>query len=457
MFELPRAATRILSVLEGAGHEAWVVGGWVRDAVMGLPDHDVDVTTDARWQQVAAACRAAGIPVHETGTAHGTVTCVVDGAPVVVTTYGVEGAYSDARNPDSVEFVGSVELDLARRDLTVNAMAYHPARGLLDPYGGVSDIASRTVRCVGEPAARLAEDALRVLRAVRFACRLGFAIEPATQAALVAAAPELSRIASERVGAELSGILSSGRAAWALMREPEVMLAALPELAPMRGLDQRNPHHAYDVYGHTARTVAGVECFCGGVVAPELAWAALLHDVGKPSCLSVDEGGVGHFYGHPKAGAELARGVLRRLAIPGEVAAPAVALVRHHDRPVIPDARPVRRLLARLDAACPGRAVPLAHMLMELKRADAWARRPFGAEGIGWVDEVEAALRRELRADAAFRVRDLAVSGRDVMGELGLEPGPEVGRVLAAALDAVMAGEVANEREALLEWMGTGR
>ena len=171
--ELPDCARRVVGALEAAGHEAWVVGGWVRDALLGRPGHDVDVTTSAPWQETARVLRAAGIEVHETGTAHGTVTAVVGGEPVETTTYRVEGAYSDFRHPDEVRFVTDVREDLARRDFTVNAMAFHPKRGLLDPFGGRRDLAARVIRAVGEPRRRFGEDALRVLRAVRFACRLG--------------------------------------------------------------------------------------------------------------------------------------------------------------------------------------------------------------------------------------------------------------------------------------------
>ena len=215
-YPVPDYGLRVLRALEDAGFEAWVVGGWVRDALLGAPMHDVDVTTSAPWQETERVLRAAGIEVHETGTAHGTVTAVVEGMPVEVTTYRVEGTYSDRLHPDEVRFVRDVREDLARRDFTVNAMAYHPDRGLLDLFGGREDLSRGVVRAVGDPYRRFEEDALRVLRAVRFACRLGFEVEPRTQAALVACAPELDGIARERVGQEMDGIVASGRVSWAL-------------------------------------------------------------------------------------------------------------------------------------------------------------------------------------------------------------------------------------------------
>ena len=242
-YPVPDYGLRVLRTLEAAGFEVWVVGGWVRDALLGAPMHDVDVTTSATWREAERVLTAAGIEVHETGIAHGTVTAVVDGQPVEVTTYRVEGTYSDCRHPDEVRFVRDVREDLARRDFTVNAMAYHPERGLLDLFGGREDLAFGVIRAVGDPYRRFEEDALRVLRAVRFACRLGFDVEPRTQAALVTCAPELDSIARERVGQEMNGIVASGRVSWALRNEFDVVARAVPALIPMRGMDQRSPYH----------------------------------------------------------------------------------------------------------------------------------------------------------------------------------------------------------------------
>lgn len=451
--ELPAYARRVLDALEAAGHEAWVVGGWVRDALLGCPGHDVDVTTSAPWPETTRVLRAAGMAVHETGTAHGTVTAVADGHPVETTTYRVEGAYSDRRHPDEVRFVTDVREDLARRDFTVNAMAFHPLRGLLDPFGGEKDLELRVIRAVGEPRRRFEEDALRVLRAVRFACRLGARIEPATQAALEACAPGLAAIAAERVGQELDGILATGRVAWALRHEFAMLAAAVPELAPMAGFDQRSPYHAHDVLEHTARVCAGVEEFAGGRPLPALRWAGLLHDVAKPACWSEDVSGRGHFFGHPEEGARVARRVMGRLAVPGEVARAAAALVLLHDFEIRATAPSMRRMLAELEAAAPGQARPLAFALLDLKRSDAVAKAPACMGYAVELDAMSAVLRRELAGGAVWRVRDLAVGGADVIRERGVEPGPGVGMVLAQLLAAVMAGEVPNEREALLGWL----
>lgn len=452
-YPVPDYGLVVLRVLEDAGFEAWVVGGWVRDALLGAPMHDVDVTTSAPWQETERALRSAGIEVHETGTAHGTVTAVVEGMPVEVTTYRVEGTYSDRRHPDEVRFVRDVREDLARRDFTVNAMAYHPDRGLLDLFGGREDLSRGVVRAVGDPYRRFEEDALRVLRAVRFACRLGFEVEPRTQAALVACAPELDGIARERVGQEMDGIIASGRVSWALNNEFDVLARAVPALIPMRGMDQRSPYHAYDLLEHTARVCAGVEAFSGGAPTQALRWAALLHDAGKPMCASVDENGRGHFRDHQRAGAILCKDALLGLALPHEVADRAAALVRYHDRHLSASPAGVRRLLRRLDQARPGEAPALAYQLLDLQRADAIAKAWPCAQRAVELDVFERALSGELSRGTAFRVRDLAVGGGDVMRALGVAPGPEVGQALSALLDDVIYGRVENSREALLAWL----
>lgn len=452
--QLPGYAMRVVDALEDAGYEAWVVGGWIRDALLGHPGHDVDVTTSAPWPRTMAVLEAAGIEVHPTGTAHGTVTAVVDGLPVETTTYRVEAGYSDLRHPDEVRFVTDVREDLARRDFTVNAMAFHPRRGLLDPFGGADDLERRTIRAVGDPMRRFSEDALRVLRAVRFACRLDAEVEPATQRALEACAGGLDAIARERVGQELDATLATGRAAWALREEFVVLERAVPELAPMRGFDQMSPYHAYDVLEHTARVCAGVEAFGGGAPSQQLRWAALLHDVAKPACWSVDATGRGHFFGHPEQGARVALDVMGRLVLPRDVARGTAALVRTHDAQTSHGAVGVRRLLARLEALAPGQAVPLLFSLLDLRRADALAKAPACRGYAVELDAMTAALRTELASGrACWRVRDLAVGGADVIRETGVEPGPGVGMVLDQVLQAVVEGDLPNDRAALLEYL----
>lgn len=448
--ELPRPALRVIEALESAGFEAWAVGGWVRDALLARTSHDVDVTTSASWQESKQVLLAAGMAVYETGTAHGTITAVCDFMPIEVTTYRVEGSYSDHRHPDEVRFVRNVCDDLGRRDFTINAMAYHPTRGLLDPYGGQADLERGLIRAVGVAKERFEEDALRVLRAVRFACRFGFEVEEETHAALVTCAPQLAHVAQERIGQEMRGIVESGHVDWALMHQTDVMVQAIPELAAMVGFDQCSPYHAFDVLEHTARVCRAVEEFEGGVVAPELRWAALLHDIAKPATFSKDDTGRGHFFGHPKLGAEMAENIMRRMALPSELVNATRMLVRMHDHVVVPTTRSIRRTLRKFELACPGRAVALTWQLIDLKRSDAVAKVPRAANYAIELDVIAHALRREVAAVPPLKVQQLAISGADVIAEMQLEPGPAVGLVLDTLLAAVINDEIPNEREVLL-------
>ena len=309
MIRLPAHAARAIEQLEGAGFETWAVGGCVRDSLRGAAPHDWDLCTAARPEQMKAVF--AGERVLETGLKHGTLTLLTDGGPLEITTFRADGGYSDGRHPDAVRFVGSVEDDLARRDFTVGAMAWHPARGLCDPYGGLDDLQDGILRAVGDPDARFTEDGLRILRAVRFASQLGFAVEPQTAAAMRRQLARLDCVAAERVREELTRTLCGRFVQRALLSYRDVLAAVLPELVPMFDCAQQNPHHLYDVWEHSVRAVGQVPA------VPALRWAMLLHDCGKPACKTIDEKGVGHFYGHPKVSREIAERIVQRLRFSG--------------------------------------------------------------------------------------------------------------------------------------------
>lgn len=450
------AALRVLGVLEGAGLEAWIVGGWVRDALLGAPSHDIDVCCSGLWQESARALRAAGIDVVESGTKFGGITAVVDGERIEVTTYRLDGFYTDGRHPESVERAASVEEDLARRDFTVNAMAWHPVRGLLDCFDGAGDLERREIRAVGEPRRRFEEDALRMLRAVRFACRLDFTIEPATAAALASCAPLLDAVARERVGWELEGILATGRAGDALVRYPKIICAAIPELALCRGFDQHSRYHVYDVYEHTARvlSVAGEEALGrSAVAAPSLAlmWAALLHDIEKPSCFTLDERGNGHFYGHPELSAKTARVVMERLSCPKELVRDACLLIRYHDRPLEAERRSLLRMMSRLAGAGVD-TIRLMNELFDLKRADTFGKAPSCFYYVEEIERMREMVRELVATGEAYSLSTLDLGGRDLIAA-GVKPGKQVGNLLQRALDAAIDGAVSNDRSALLAYL----
>lgn len=455
------ASLTVLSALEGAGLEAWIVGGWVRDALMGASGHDIDICCSGSWEESAAALRARDIAVIESGIKFGGITAVVGGERIEVTAYRLDGFYTDGRHPQDVQRAHCVEDDLARRDFTVNAMAWHPERGLLDCYDGLGDLRKRVIRAVGEPRRRFEEDALRMLRAVRFACRLDFTIEPNTAEALAGCAHLLDQVARERVGIELNGILVTRHGGDALLRYPELMCAAVPELACMRGFDQRTPYHAFDVYDHTARvlTVAGELSrfrIDGGdptaPPSPSLMWAALLHDIAKPSTFTVDEADRGHFYGHPEAGCELSRAVMRRLSCGNDLMRDVALLIKYHDKPLRPERIDILRMMQLM--AAQGVDVPrLMGELFDLKRADTLGKAP---ACFYYVEEIERMreLCRELLANReAYSVKTLDIAGGDLIAA-GMAPGPAVGAALKRALEATIVGAVPNERAELLAYLG---
>ena len=440
---LPAHAVRVLNVLENTGFEAWVVGGYVRDVMLDRPVHDIDIATNAHWQQVKETCEQAGMHTFETGVAHGTLSVLpaADADIIEVTTFRTEGSYRDARHPDTVSFVNTIEEDLARRDFTMNAIAFHPARGLCDPYGGTADIQAGIIRAVGEPKERFGEDALRILRAVRFASELGFALDLQTLTGANDQVERLNQISVERIATEISRLLCGPQVRSVLMDYPVILDTVLPELTPMRGLDQKSPYHIYDVMEHTARVVEGTE--------PNLLlrWAALLHDIGKPASLSIGTNGQGHFYSHAKVSAEMTAQIMKRLKMPTQLSHDVELLVRFHDTHRPANHKMVKRMLRQLE----GRP-ELLRALCHLQVADANAHAPEFTQRAALSQSFEACLDEVLAAQEAFTLGDLAITGSDVMA-LGVDAGPQVGNLLNAALDAVINEEVPNERAALLEFM----
>lgn len=432
---LPKTIESILARLHGAGFAAYVVGGCVRDTLAGRAPHDWDICTAARPEQVHAVF--VGGSVRDTGLQHGTVTLVVDRVPYEITTFRVDGNYSDSRRPDSVSFTDDVTLDLARRDFTVNAMAYSPADGLIDPFGGREDLNAGVIRCVGEPADRFAEDALRILRALRFASRFGFALEADTAAAVHELAPTLEKIAPERIKTELDGLLTGADAASVLRDFPDVLGVPVPELLPCVSFNQHSPWHIYDVWEHTWRAVAAAPS------DPLLRWTMLFHDLGKPRTFSRDADGNGHFYGHAAESARIAEAVMDRLRFSNGEHAVIAELVRRHDGVIEPDKKIVRRLLGKLGREQFDR-------LLSVKRADNLAQAPGLAEPrLAALDELRALADAVEQDEDCTGLRSLAVNGRDLLA-LGYAPGPALGAELRRLLELVLDDPAKNARDTLL-------
>ena len=436
MINLPEQVRRALARLEAAGHEAFVVGGAVRDCVRGAgTGTDWDITTSALPEETETIF--SGYRVIEAGMKHGTVTVLLDGEPLEITTYRVDGGYSDHRHPDEVRFTRSLREDLRRRDFTMNAMAYSPRTGVVDPFGGQADLAAGVVRCVGEPDRRFQEDALRILRALRFASALGMGIHPDTARAARDSRTLLTSVAAERVRVELTKLLCGADAERVLLEFPDILSVPLPEIGAMVCFDQHNPHHDRDVWAHTAAVTAAIPA------QPVLRWAALLHDVGKPPCFSLAEDGVGHFYGHAAESARMADGILRRLRFDTDSREEIVRLIRYHDLPIQPERRPVKRLMNKLGP-------DTVRRLIELHKADTRGQAALCAGRIAEYDAVAAVLDEILNEKECFSLRDLAVNGTDMMS-IGLA-GRDIGRALNACLTAVMEEKLPNERAALLEY-----
>ena len=430
---LPENVLYCIRTLEQAGHRCYAVGGCVRDSLLGRTPTDYDLCTDALPERIAALF--SGHTLVCAGQKHGTIGVVLDKQVYEITTFRTEGGYADSRHPDWVRFVPSLREDLARRDFTVNAMAYSPAEGYIDPFGGQEDLRAGVLRTVGDPAQRFTEDALRILRGVRFSVRFSLEPEPATEKAMQTLAPLLDKLARERVFDELCKLILPINA-HQLLRFAPVLCRAIPQLAPSMGFLQHSPHHAYDVLTHTAYVVEGVP-----PILP-LRWAALLHDIAKPVVFTRDEDGRGHFYGHAAEGAKLAEQVLLQLRAPAALRQQVVFLVEQHMTMFAPDRKLLRRRLGK-------HGVENCRLLLLLQKADDSAKGVPGDNDPAFFAAVEEVFAQVLQEDACLTVKDLAVDGNDLIC-LGFAPGKALGQVLDKLLELVQQEAVQNEKAALL-------
>ena len=430
---LPKEVKTVIQTLQSAGYSPYLVGGCVRELLRGKEPSDYDMTSDAPPQEVL---RIFGESAHPTGLPHGTVTVVSGGMPIELTTMRRDGAYRDNRHPDSVTFGTSIEEDLARRDFTVNAIALAPSGALVDPFGGQADLRAGVLRCVGDPARRFAEDALRILRLLRFASVLGFSVEENTARAAWERRDGLRAIAHERVYAELNKLLCGEHAAAVLLEYPDILGVVLPEILPCVGFDQRNPHHCYDVWEHTARAV--------GAAPPTrvLRWTMLLHDLGKPKCFTQDANGIGHFYGHTAASAEMAEEIMARLHFEHALAQGVRAQLACFDEMFPPERAAVHRMMARY-----GRET--MWNLLQTKLADNAAKAPDGLEQAQKPWREALLLYNELLAEnACCSLAELRIGGGELLA-IGFS-GRAVGRAKQRLLDEVASERLANEHGALV-------
>ena len=434
--ELPEKVKTVIGELKAHGHDAYAVGGCIRDSILGRTPGDWDITTSAKPQQVKAIFPR----TVDTGIQHGTVTVLMGKEGFEVTTYRIDGEYEDARHPKDVIFTSNLLEDLKRRDFTINAMAYNDETGLVDAFDGIADLKAKQIRCVGEPTERFTEDALRMMRAVRFAAQLGFEIEANTREAICAMTENLSKISAERIQVELVKLVTSDHPEeMKTIYDTGIAAVILPELCTMMETEQHNPHHIYTVGEHTIRSMQEIRS------DKVLRLTMLFHDVAKPVCCTEDENGIDHFHGHPQVGAEMTRKILRRLKFDNDTIQKVTALIRSHDdRPPLTE-RAIRRAIFR-------NGIEQYPELFDVKRADILAQSSFlQQEKLLYVDRYEHMYRQILEKKQCFSLKDLAVNGSDLIAK-GIKPGKEIGSILHEMLEKVLEEPELNKKEALLDW-----
>ena len=431
---IPEQVNTILDKLHQSGHEAYVVGGCVRDALLGREPNDWDITTSALPSEVKEIFPR----TIDTGLKHGTVTVLIGRESFEVTTYRVDGVYEDGRHPKQVTFTPSLSEDLRRRDFTINAMAYDPGSGLVDLFGGQEDLTDGVIRAVGDPVQRFTEDALRILRAFRFAAQLGYSIDPETLRAASSLSRNLEKISSERIREELEKILLSDN--------PDILMKAykagitavfLPEFDVCMETPQNNPHHCYSVGEHILKSVSLVR------KDKVLRLTMFLHDFAKPAYRTTDGAGIDHFRGHAEAGSEMAREILKRLKYDNDTLRKVVTLVKWHDRPIRSTEPSVRKAVGKIGE-------DLFPLILEVKQADLLAQSMFlREEKQEMLDRIKKLYKGIVQRGDCLSLKDLAVNGTDLI-EAGVRPGREMGAILARMLEDVLDVPSHNNRDYLL-------
>ncbi len=433
--DIPEKVAGLISRLEAHGYEAYAVGGCIRDTLLGKKPKDWDITTSASPGEVKRVFPR----TVDTGIQHGTVTVLLGREGFEVTTYRVDGNYSDGRHPDSVCFTSSLLEDLRRRDFTINAMAYNPSRGLVDAFAGQEDLRQGIIRCVGCPEARFTEDALRMLRAVRFSAQLGFVIEKGTKQAIEKLAPNLQKVSRERIQMEMIKLLTSPHPekildAW----ETGMMEWIMPEFDRMMQQPQINPYHCFDVGRHTAAMLQNI--------APDkvLRLTALFHDMGKPDTCVWDEKGETHFYNHAAVSARLAKKRMKDWRLDNDTIDKVTKLIAYHSYPFRREKKMVRSVMNQVGE-------PLFLPLMEVMRADTLAKSDYTKQDR--LEDIEAIIRlyeEILESKECFQMKDLAVNGNDLI-RAGVKPGKELGTILQKMLGHVLEYPQDNEKERLMK------
>lgn len=432
--DMPKNVDTAINLLQSAGFEAYAVGGCVRDSLLGKTPNDWDITTSAKPEDMKSVF--ADFHCIDTGIKHGTVTVVIDGEPLEITTFRLDGEYEDNRHPKSVTFTSNLGADLGRRDFTVNAMAYSKMTETVDLFGGQNDLKNKIIRCVGDPDRRFNEDALRILRALRFASALDFEIEEKTAQSLLKNCALLGNISEERIAKELLKLVCGKGAKQILTDFAPVLFEILPELQPMYKNSHDNPHHCYDIYEHTLIAVESID------PEPTLRFAMLLHDCGKPAVKKFDENGVAHFYGHQRISAEISAQILARLKVSNKFRDEILFLVSNHDRwELYENTEKMPRYLSKfgLDGVL---------NLLKVMRADVLAQSPEYRYRLDQIADAEKTAKNLAAQKPCLSLSELQINGRTLM-DIGIPQGRKLGAVLAQLLDEVIDGVTKNTQEAL--------
>lgn len=434
VIQLPEKVKYIIDTLMEAGYEAYAVGGCIRDSILGRKPGDWDITTSARPMQVKQLFKK----TIDTGIQHGTVTVMISGEGFEVTTYRIDGEYEDGRHPKAVRFTASLFEDLKRRDFTINAMAYNEKDGLVDAFFGRRDLEERVIRCVGNPKERFEEDALRMMRAIRFAAQLGFSIEEGTKDAIAELADNLSKVSAERIQVELVKLLVSNHPGeFMTAYETGLTRVFLPEFDAMIATPQNNKHHCYNVGKHT------IEAVKNSPPDKVIRLTMLLHDVAKPVCKSIDEEGIYHFYGHPAKGAQMAKEILKRLKFDNDTIRKVCALIKSHDDMPPLEPKAIRRAIFRT-------GLEQYPALFAVKRADALGKNQYQrAEKMAYIEGYQKLYEEILEKQQCLTLKDLAVTGKDLI-EAGMKPGKELGETLEKLLEHVLEYPQDNQKEILI-------
>lgn len=439
--KIPSGANEIIHTLQSNGYEAFLCGGAVRDSILGRPIHDYDITTSATPNEMMEVFNDKRII--KTGLQHGTITIVINGEPYEVTTYRIDGNYSDNRRPDKVTFTKSLKEDLKRRDFTINAMAYNDEVGLVDPFNGMEDIKYHKIRCVGRAEDRFSEDALRILRAIRFASQLGFVLEPDTDWNISKMYKNLENISIERINSEFCKIAASSDFCVQMVLYHEVFSLFISEIKDMFGFQQNNLYHMYDVWNHTVHAIE--YCESDDLVTR---LAVFFHDIGKPHCYQDGEDGIRHFKGHGRVSADMTDEIMKRLRFDNDTREKVVQLIYYHDATFEVGEKYVKRWLNKIGEE-------QFRRLLNVRRADIKAQAYTEQESrLQKIDNIEYILEEVLQKDECFSLKDLAVNGKDLI-EIGYKPGKEIGNTLNCLLQLVIEGVCPNEKSELLKYIKT--